>query len=62
MARERVDSTPCTLNKDTHLDIVDVHLPIFTELECAFAFLLSKGIRLVDLRILWELAVRFYCF
>jgi hypothetical protein len=47
---------------DTRLDIVDVHLPIFTELECALAFFLSKGIRLVNLSILWKLAVRFYCF
>ncbi len=49
-----------TANKNTHLDIVDVHLPIFPELERAFAFLFPEGIRLIDLSILGQLAIRFY--
>ena len=40
--------------------IVDVHLSIVTKLERAFAFLLSKGLCLVDLGILGELAICFY--
>ena len=42
------------------LYIVDIHLPVITKFKRAFAFLLSKGICLIDFRILWELAVRFY--
>jgi hypothetical protein len=46
--------------KITHLDIVDVHLPIFPELERTFAFIFPEGIRLIDLGILGQLAIRFY--
>ena len=41
---------------ETHLYIVDVHLPIVTKLKRAFAFLLSKGICLIDFGVLRELS------
>ena len=43
-----------------HLDIVNVHLPVVTKLERAFAFFLSKGICLIDFGILREFTIRFY--
>jgi len=43
-----------------HLYIVDVHLPVVTKLERAFAFLLSKGICLIDFGVLRELTICFY--
>ena len=48
------------MQHNTHLDIVDVHLPLFPELERAFAFILPEGICLIDLGILRQLAIRFY--
>ena len=42
------------------LYIVDVHLPVVTELKRAFAVLLSECVRLIDFGILWELAIRFH--
>ena len=53
-------STPCVHPTRTQLYIVDVHFPFLTELKCAFAVLISKGICLVDLGSLGELAICFY--
>lgn len=46
-------------NKNT-LYIVNVHIPVITKLKRAFAFLLSKGICLVDFGVLRELTIGFY--
>jgi hypothetical protein len=43
-----------------HLYIVDVHLAFVAKLKRAFAFLLPKGVRLVDFGVLGKLAIRFY--
>jgi len=43
-----------------HSYIVDVHLPFVTKLKRAFAFLLPKGVRLIDFGVLGKLAIRFY--
>jgi hypothetical protein len=54
-----MEDIPCIYNKNT-LYIVNVHIPVVTKLERAFAFLLSKGIRLVDFGVLRELTIGFY--
>src|SRR5487761_1485233 len=43
-----------------HLYIVDVHLPVVTKLKRTLAFLLPKGVRLIDFGVLRKLAIRFY--
>jgi hypothetical protein len=42
------------------LDIIDVNLSLVAELESEFAFVVSKGIRLVDLGVFWQLSVRLH--
>jgi hypothetical protein len=54
-----MEDIPCIYNKNT-LYIVNVHIPVVTKLERAFAFLLSKGIGLVDFGVLRELTIGFY--
>lgn len=38
-------------------DIINIDISFVTEVECAFAVLFAERVRLVDLRILWKLAV-----
>jgi hypothetical protein len=54
------DCIPCADPTRIQSYIVNVHLSIVTKLEGAFAFLLSKGLCLVDFSILRELAICFY--
>ena len=42
------------------LYIVDVHLPIVTKLKRTLAFLLPKGVRLIDFGVLRKLAIGFH--
>jgi hypothetical protein len=42
------------------LNIVNIHLPFVTELECALSVLLAERIGLVDFSILGKFTVRFH--